>query len=1054
MEPIQFEKNKDLFNGDLSTGIQFSSQIDKSILKAIEQNDNINNLQLPIVLGDGKVTASGEQKKFEFKGNKEISIDGSLEGFLRIGVFGSTDEILKDLIGNDKLNLDLDQITGEHAYVLFSLGYKIEAEVQGKWVLGYGSLNAGISGGKAQRMAVLKKVKREDGIRDVIRDTISQLRSPKQIDASSDLDPGTHLVVQSRGSFNGSFGAQVGYDFNWIYESETPGLTGTVGLQAKLGAQLGVGFSVAGQYALALSRENTADELRLRMYKQRKNGWSFALSLAASLKADLDDYNETSLDDLIKATIGIHYSQIIEDLAKIRELTDPEKLTEKLNGLTDKLLRAITDSTNIDESYEVVRKKLIKLLDKWEAVGEDPGATLWKLLDEKVANSVDIDLDGLKQKFEKIANASQKDVQDFLEQQLGEVGYQNTAFGKLLNSILPQEDIISALVEIDQFERLQDRSKSLVSLLNLEDKVEKFHETISDLLNLEKIQEAVKQNDFDKLGDWLKGKLEDLIMNEAGELVMEKLKEIDNFIDNLREKSEEIIEKTKKALQKEYGFSLAYNYQKEKEKSALIDAFFAFGKPNVPEVFKQTLDGNLDKLLTEPIEGVRLKQGILSHGIKKQRTISLTLPFIKRDFTNINNSIATGKFIEEQDGRLIMYEFEAEDTIRRSKRLSQLALEGFYRGKKSSDGFEQSDESISLSYSFKLAKKRFKTKHLEQVIEPFIRRYLSSVFDNNAVTAKKSTDDWIQDMDDQIDAINNNGRRNFGRTMLNLELRIPSAIGSAWFKAPDDPNDSEYVDISNAIQQRLREVVPLYFLENEDAFSKSSLQDELYTVLTYKSLPIVTDFKFKNGQLKRHWNYKAELVNKLKKNHTKETLARSLGEIKSRLFHDPDPEIQKLADKFDTLTTGQRDDILNQASTQGSLVNSKIRRLLSIENDIIKSVISAGTRLAKFLDDADESPEAAIQGLQQFGSIVTHAFNKNSGIKIIASRRDYTRYLGPELFIAVAQALDPTLEVNTQGTLELLVLKNSSDFEINNYLDGEVPNVEDLIISHRILDFS
>lgn len=1065
MNPINFEKNKDLFDGNLSTGIEFTSELDRQTLNAIANNEAISDLSLPLVIGRGKVLAAGNEKKFEFKNDAAISIDGSAEGLLRVGVFNTVADVMKNIKEHDQVEIEFGELSEGEVYVLFSVGYSIKADAEGKWLFSGGSLNAGVGVARAQRMAVIKKVSKETGLRSAIQETISELRSPKLIKKPAEFDQGTWLIVQSEGSIEGKFGVQVGYDYSWVYETDTPGLNGSVGLQAKLGAQLGIGFNIAGQYAVILSRNSVSfknerdvvemkDAIRLQLYKQRKNGWNFAANLAASAQATgLDDFNENSLDELIKATLGIHYTQIMDGLKLIEDLQDPAFLIEKLNGFGEDLLKKITDTTDIDDYFDTAKAKLLDILDKWSKLGENAGAELWKLLDDQVGFDLD-EIKEIKDKFIEIAQGNQQEVQRYIEELLGDIHYQETPFGKLLNSILPQEDIIAAVIETNQFEQLQSKAQALVNLLDIDAQIQNFHQTISEELKIDRIKEALENNDFTELGTWLTGILSDVIMDEAGNIVRDKLKEVNNFIKALKGKYDVIKKKTVEALKKEYGASLAYNYQKESERSALIDASFIINDNSLHSSFKEALNGNFNNLLTNSQGDVFLKQGMLTHRVKKDRTISLTLPYMKRDFKKINESIAKGTFIDEQDGRLFMYELDAEDTIRKSKRFSQLALDGIVKGMQR-DEFHQDEALLRLSYSFKLAKNRFPTKHLEQIVEPFIGRYLQDVFRTTEEIEKKSIDQWILEMDDHIDQVNENGAKNFGRTMLNLELRIPSDIGKAWFKAPDEAK--EYEHVSDAIQGKLKEVVPMYFLENEDVFKHSYMRDSLYAILAYQSLPVISEFVIKrNGKFVAHWKYNRgrNLLEQLNKTDTKFALMNSLREIVARLKYDPDPKINRLAANFDSVTTNQLSDILNRAATAGDWVNINLLSLLNIERKIISATVNAGVKLASFLDESETKPEEAVKALQEFGGIITGAFNKYSGISIIASKKDYTRYIGPELFVAVARALDPEIDDNTQGTLELLVLKRESDFNITSYLDGKVPEIDDLIISQKIMDLA
>ena len=761
MEVVEFTKNKDLFNKNLSTGIEFSSEANPEFLLALAKNTPLQNanLDFPLILGNGQLTATGNKKKFQFKGNSELVVQGGLEASMRFGIFTEVSQLSEDLIQTDKLQLSLE-VQKDQFYVLFSTSYELGGEAQGKWILNGGSLNASLSGTKSGRLNVIKVIKPGTGLKDAIKATLSEFKLPKHIKTPEDISPGTYLITESYGAVKASFGAQVGYDFNWLFESELQGLEGTVGLRAKLGAQLGIGFDDAGQYALMLSRRDRKTKVRLQLFKQRKNGRSFALALAASVKANLDDFRDTSLDELIKATLGIHHAQILEDLKGIRKWTDVDKLEDNLLGLSEGLVKELVDATG--ETFEKARKKLLDLLKAWEKLEQDAAAVLWQILDDKLAGNGEFKPSELVADFQEIANKDKEEIQDFLKEKLSRVGYEKTAFGKLLNAILPAEDIIAAITDSGLFKKLQKEAKNMADVLSLEEKISHFHSKLSEELQLKRVKEAVQTANLEDLGPMLSSKLFELI-TENGQFVLEKLEEIDQFIDKIRENSEVIFEKTKEALQKEYGISFALSLQRQKENQALIDASFKLGSSKIGKVFKAALQGNFDALLVgDHGDAISLNEATLTHSLEKSKSISLSLPFIERDFSKINKAISSGKFIQEADGKLLMYELVAEDTIRRSKKLSQLAIEGLYSVKNSEGVFNPKNRSLYLSYNFRLAKKRFKTKHLEQLIEPFFKMYLPDAFSNNLQQPKISTDLWIRQLDDQIDAINHNGKNNFG----------------------------------------------------------------------------------------------------------------------------------------------------------------------------------------------------------------------------------------------------------------------------------------------------
>ena len=1018
---LSFTKNKSLVQNNLSTGINISSGIEGKLALAIQQDKALKELEMPIILGQGQITASGPSEEFKFKDSPNVSISGGASSELRIALYNSAEEVTKDLMKNDKLKIELPSIDDTNVYGLFSYGYTVNGDVEGEWPLGSVSLSANVDTSIEKRAAVIVTLENNVGIQSAIVSIISELKSPKHVQTAQDLSPGTYLVMEREGTLNANFGAQVGFDFDWAHESQNPNFPGTLGLQAKLGAQLGVGLNLTGEFTLIVSRPNEDEVIHLQLCKRKLNGWNFAAGLNATVQGDLNELEEFSVDDLIKATIGIHHGQIFEDIKEIRNFTSPHELEKKLHGLTDDVLKEITQTS----TFKNARKTLINLLDKWEAVGDEGGEAILKLIEENTS----VNLGALQEEFNRLGT---EDVSDFLEEKFQKTGFHDTQFGQTLGAIVPFDDLFEIVAEQELVDMLQDKALKLSELLDLQEIIKNLHGSISENLSLDRIRKAAKSGDLDDLGGWLKGKLSSLTQNDLAD----ELRSIDSFITNLENNAADIFEKAKKALQKEYGMSFAYSYQKEKENSALIDVKFNFASNHkVSAILKEVLDGDYSQLLTNTvIDGIHLTKGVLTHRIKKQKTLSLSIPGAKRNFTRINQSIAKGTFIDEIDGRLIMYELNASDTIRRNKRLIQVALVGNYFGKKKGHSFGIEKESLKISFNFKLQNKNLKTRHLEQIIEPFIKVNLSKPFSQ---VTDLTTDQWIKQMDEDIEKYNANGKRRFGKSLINMSLKIPSKIGSVWLNAPRNKRHEVYKDVSAAIQTRMRALVQTFAYENEDMFTKNYNRQRLQAVLLYTSLPVLNDIDY---------NY-SDLIKK--GGSVTSRLGRNIARLVDKLQHDPDAEVRRSADHFDNIQESITE--ITRKIGYNALFDQQLENLVTKERNIVQRVIKSAIKISGLKEVALTDPDNAIKKLSEFGTQLTETLNDVS-VGFIAIRKDYTRFMGSNLFVAASRALDSSLADNTTGFLELIVLKESSDFEMESYLDGAKPDMKDMIVSQMITD--
>ncbi|MEL7148470.1 MAG: hypothetical protein AAFO69_19000, partial [Bacteroidota bacterium] len=514
------------------------------------------------------------------------------------------------------------------------------------------------------------------------------------------------------------------------------------------------------------------------------------------------------------------------------------------------LVEKILDRTGLGDSWDLLREQLTRILDKWDALGENGAAVVWSFLDERVAAPADVDLNQLKEQLNKLTDPNQTSARALFENLMEKGSFDESHLGRFISAITNDGDALFALIDDSSFTRLQEKLRSLLELLNLNEQLTKFHNVISDELRLDRIKKALN-TDPEELGVWMSNKVSTFLSDEDNQL-MTKVRQLDQFIDKIRSQKAQIFEKTKAVLQKEYGASLAFSYQKSTARTALLDASFTLGEGTSSlAIYHETISGDFDRLLSSQTDGIRLHKGVLTEGITKEKSLSLSLPFAQKNLSKLTKSAASGTFIDEADGRLMVFEAEASETIRRSRRYTQMVLNGYYSLKKTERATGNKEKSMSLSFESKLAREKYMIKSLKQVLEPFIKDYLIDSFEEQGNNAVGQVDEWINDMADQIDKVKPNGKRNFGRTLINLELKVPQSVGEAWFKLPDDAK--AYGDLYEVVQQQIRKTIYHYFIESEQALNQHN-RDDLFGVLLYEAFPIIERLKInRKNKVTSHW---------------------------------------------------------------------------------------------------------------------------------------------------------------------------------------------------------
>ncbi len=1064
MEPLELiiDEAGTLLNENLSTTLKITSGVDENTALAILNDDAISTITLPFVSAEGSVSAEpkGGEQKIQLAENNELTIDGKADAGLRLGLFDTIEDLETDLFNTDAMKVTVPTLKEGEVYALFSMSYGISAEASGEWVFTQGKVNAGFEGDTSKRQAVIRKYKKTTGVRKALVETIGSLRAANKLvgpgNNSKQLPNQTTLLVKTEGSFKGDLGVSAGYDFNWIYESKARGLEGSIGVKSKLAGSLAMNFGLSGTFVLGVSNLG-GEVLRLKTFRQRAKGWGFAADLSATIQGDFSDVEkERSADEILKAAFGLQHSQVFDDLKKIRDLVDPEELQKKVAGFSDDILKELTTG-KLGNEFKNRRDELIRLLDKWDELGADAGAQLWKLLDDQSEGK----LGELRDEVKELAAKSDEEIEQFLKEKYADIGFAETTLGKLIDDLIPEEDIIDVLIQSELLNTLKEKIKKLNDLLSLEDQIEKLHAGITERIGIKKVRELVEKADPEKLGTWLKAKLEDVTETVIDEL---KLEEVDDFIDKVSEKAGEIAEAIKKALNEEYGVSLAIKYQKDSENTALIDADFNFSAntAQVERVFRDTVKGDYNGILKSRISGVSLNRGILTSKIKRQSSISITLPFARNRFEHLNQSLAKGEFVDQQGGRLAMFSLEALDRRSSRRRMSEIGVGLLYEMLAELNGEDVvRKKSIDMKYNFRLAKDNLKKGHLDQIVVPFVNFYVHEAFENKSTVPKESPKAWLnrlQDIVQERDGIRDNDKF-FGDTLLRVSVNVPGDAGKAWFNVPEGFGNPVYLKIAAAVQARLKTMISTYFLDNDDELRYlETSYDKLLSILIYKNvghIDIIKKITDKGDVRNKAGRINKVLVGLMRSPEFSQRLYEDIRVLRERFKTDDVRTIRMLGEKIETIDDQVLLKVIHDLKALEGPLLPYIKRLLRVEKMALEGVFKSSKLMVEFRKGVKSSSKQDIQKvidrLRDFGSELSEAFNSIK-VRDIAARADYTRFIGPEIFLTVAQVLDSTVSDNTTGALQLIALKPDSGFDPEDFLGGQVPEADDVILSQLIVD--
>jgi len=1008
-------------DGSGSVSVEITNQTNPVALRKIATNEPLGQDEFIIDSVEAKAGAQANGIMF-LNGSGKVGFQAKGDTFAELAVFpnpsSTTFASALGPIADTKFKLPDDPGL---TLMMLRWGANAQASGSGSIALGAAAVTLDFSAGSQGELffSVLQQVPRTTPTDDALDNLVKSWKLPVHVHTADDLSPHTHILAEVGGSLTASIAATFGHNFNWIRQISDGVITGDIGLKLQLGLTAAFDLTVQGKYVVVVSRESDDPVIRVRVYKLKLNGFEFALTAITGATPSVPLPQD--FDDLVKATLGIHALQILNDLE------DPNALETWISKfgpvyVTDLLKKF----TGLD--LDAARSKVTDLVNRWKQLPGSVASLFVKLAEKDVPDFTDI-----QQAAQLIANKDGDGLKTFLESKIQNLNA--PFFSSPLGQYLEGFTEIGALTLLQSIpDSVQKAAQSTVDFSKggpIEKLLNQIVTEIDNRLGLDAIFSDIQGDPATVLDKLLFSKLE-TFLNRAPAL--QDIRQLQSTIKTLVGKGSELYSKTLKALNSTYSAQLSATYQQTGTDTALIDASFAFSNPGdspgVAVSLQRLLAGRLDDFLTTPRAGVTLASGTLTHQVNRHSHVDLTLPFLKIEGDWINNATATFNAIDENGGRLTTYELKATDTqvgkntftsiwAGRNWRSTSVALASQISAKLPSStsltvhaDTEADQQRLATSTaSIRLEVADMSLSQLRSSVEPFAVQFMRRAFADNGAFERWATTGRLL--------------REPGNTLVSLDVMLPPAVPLAWMKnTVTDKGDRIYKQLSRTLQFLLKRYLREYYFRDFTRFQDLATA---YLVLLYVAIPpsnsIVVDGKSSSVENGTYWdtadiNAVKGMANLARDSNSPQGFKAQLTWAQTNLLNAGLTDLAKFFDPGSGVTSQ-----FNQATSDtnmGLLKNS----LLFVESNVISDAHDAALHAAAFnaLIGA-KKPVEAVKKMADFGNTITKAFNHDLS-SVFVKDNDALQRLSPLIFAEASMVFDPSLSAtNYDSTLNVTVLK-------------------------------
>jgi len=1026
-----------------ATKITVTGSADSNALKSIITND-----QFPsgtIELGQLAVQGDTGDIKLQAAGTA-LTLHATAHFKTGVGVYDAASDAMAALQLDAPPQLDLSIGGPQNSrYLLMMLGYDIAGSFSGSHPVGVlGSVSFGIDAKRDGAYAVLHRFDATAPAHTVVADTVASLRLPRQVAFDEgrgqvNLAPGTWVLAEADGSIAIKIGAQLGYDVSFTREAKLLGITRNLGAKIDASLKATFGFSASGKYIVCVGRELSdpaSQVLRLRLFKQSQNGLDFGLNLAVGVSAEpaLPD----KFDDFVEAVFGVYGQQVVNDLHVLEQWTDPTKdLGDTVARLANKtgleLLQKAT-GLNLPDEFNKARDIVVNALKQWSALPGNLSGMLWKFLESKPTGDTTTNFMSF---LTALADPNAATRSQALAKAIETATFGDTPQGQFLESIA-EHGLLALSSNLDGVSKL---AQSALDVLN-GGIIAKLQSFIGEKLDLDTIRSAVTDADFNQVDEWLIKRLADFLDKE---IALTDLKEIQKAIFSVDQKVRDIYSHGIAALGNRFSIEFAETYQKTVTGAALLDVNFNLANAAARTLFAEVVaNSNLDALLVTDTAGVTLNSATLSHEIKRTGTVGLHMPFFSFDSTHVNDSLAK-LTAEEQAGRLLLYEVDANDSVTvKNRSTSQLSVLGSLQVRAGES--PQLSSGGTIAYDALQIKTNMRPLDLQQRTQPFINSYLSSLFPDGGASIVS----FYAGLDHAIAAAINN-QSSLGDIALSMQVEMPAAVLEGWFVQRNAQQlTADSMRLSRQLQASLKRILPAFYFQNLENLQFNTAAAAL---LVWSALPVSTSIAFDGDSITQFntdkdpfWDFADVNLRRAvaRDPHTLTSLASMLALAQARLR-----EAGQDAGFFDPSMAGRFvEAALNTSDlTFGDILFSG---LLFTEAQMVHGAVSALQNIAAFVKEAGSSPTRAIEQLAQYAADLTDTFNSRLSSTY---GNDSLRTLGPMVLTEASAAVSPASGAATpRAMLKLYSLRNGHSFDLSTFVSGELPGAADVALTQTLVN--
>ncbi len=1033
---IKFPLNPKVIAGNSSVALELSDiSTDAEVFKAIAGNKPFPKReggQIPL----GRIGVRAEAGKpilFKTLGGS-VGFQPSGGTFSESGVYDDPDKALAALVPEapPAMKLSTDALPGAR-YFITRWGWNAAAKGSFQHPIGaIGSVGFGASGSAEKLYGLVSRFKPDTGSKDAMDDAVMSWCLPRNILDDADdvlLEPGTWVMAEVEGSVAFNVNAKLGYDIQMMHETPILGMNRELGVKIDAAVKASFGFNVAGRFLLVAGRESddeNSKEVRLRLFKLKKNGWDIAFNAGVGIRGQTDLPN--NVDDFVHSVFGVHGLQVMKDLARIEEFTSrnpAEAVARLVHGTGLDLLSRAVDQPGIKST----RAGLAAIVQKWVKL---PGGLQQRLYSILAGGGEGQLMNFVRAILQPDPNKRAKAFADAL---------QKATFGDSVEGqFLAAAGEFGLLVATPQIQQVQALAAQTLDTLE-GGQAGGLIKFIRERVNLNSIANPnPATKDLDGIDGFLVGRLSDFF---GKTLKFDDLNEMQAAIHSVIEARKKVYNKAREALHHRFGVELAATYSKTTTKTALLDITFDLAQPDARELWREVIDAKLDRALSEEVDGVTLHQGALSHGIKRQTTVQVNLPFFSSKVEHINESLA-GLDAETNGGRVLVYNVRARDEVRdRNRFRSELSVMGAFRvenGRLVSPAIEDQ----SLSYQFRQAKAEMRVADMRNRLGPFLEQYML-----DQLTGPDPVNKFLLELDRTVESILENGENDFGDVLLSMELELPAAALASWLR-PIDPKRlmKAKCDMSRRIQTAVKRLLPGYYFQDSGHLNQEFAAAPL---LVWSALPPSTSIEADhakrsiklNTDTDVFWNWPdpdlRSAVAGLRS--TGASLARAMEVHRQRLISE---DKRRQAGFFKPEELGEWVKIALDRPSERHM-----EALLSMESRLANGAADAVDKVQAALAAAPDNPTAAVAALAEAGAALTAVFHADVKTKY---GDQSSRAIGSALLLEATAALDPGFSGGKpRAALTVMVLNPDRRFELGDYILGRSPMEDDVAVTQTLV---